>query len=260
MNIKRLPILAALLSVLALPLVSSGCSGGSVVTPEDFKDFTRLDIQNAFDTEIVQSSSFSCVITSSKALIDYLSVTKQGDTLIVKLSPNHPFTDFATMRKVLKAKITMPVLQGLSLSGASRAVVRGFQSTNALDLNVSGTSTVSLDSIKTGDVNGEVSGASDLNGKLTAGNIKLNVSGASRVELDGTGNDVQLNVSGASKLDLEQFVNKTANVTMSGASQTTIDTKDKIDVSLTGASKFFFLDNPSFGKTEVLGASTVKHK
>ncbi len=260
MNIKRFPIVAALVALLAMPLAASGCSGGSVVTPEDFKDFTRLDIQNAFDTEIAQSSSFSCVITSSKALLDYLSVTKQGETLVVKLSPNHPFTDFATMRKVLKAKITMPVIRGLALSGASRAVVRGFESTNSLDLNVSGTSTASLDSLKTGDVNAEISGASDLNGKLTAGNVNLNVSGASHVELDGTANDVVLAVSGASKLDLEQFVNKTSNVTMSGASQTTIDTKDHIDVSLTGASKFFFLDNPSFGKTEVLGASTLKHK
>ncbi len=260
MNIKRFPIVAALVALLAMPLAASGCSGGSVVTPEDFKDFTRLDIQNAFDTEIMQSSSFSCVITSSKALLDYLSVTKQGETLVVKLSPNHPFTDFATMRKVLKAKITMPVIRGLALSGASRAVVKGFESTNSLDLNVSGTSTASLDSLKTGDVNAEISGASDLNGKLTAGNVNLNVSGASHVELDGTANDVVLAVSGASKLDLEQFVNKTSNVTMSGASQTTIDTKDHIDVSLTGASKFFFLDNPSFGKTEVLGASTLKHK
>ena len=260
MNVKSFTLLAAVLLLLSMSLTAPGCSGGPVVTPEDFKDFTRLDIQNAFDAEIVQSSSFSCVITSTKALIDYLSVTKQGETLIVKLSPNHQFTDFTTMRKVLKVKISMPILNGLALSGASRAVVRGFQSTNPLDLNASGTSTTSLDSIKTGDVNGDVSGASDLNGKLTAANVKLVVSGASRVELDGTGNDVQLDVSGASKLDLEQFINKTANVTMSGASQITIDTKDKIDVSLTGASKFFFLDNPSFGKTEVLGASTVKHK
>jgi hypothetical protein len=260
MNIKRLAVVAVLAAVLAMPVAVCGCSGGSVVTPEDFNDFTRLDIQNAFDAEIVQSGTFSCVITSSKALLDYLSVSKEGETLTVKLAPNHPFTDFVLMRKTLKAKITLPAIRGLTLSGASRAVVRGFESANAIDLNVSGTSTARLDAIETGDVNADVSGASDLNGKVTAANVKFNISGASHVELDGTANDVQLNASGASTLDLEQFVNKTATVTMSGASQVTIDTRDHLDFSLTGASRFFFLDNPRMGKMEVLGASTVKHK
>ncbi len=260
MNIKRLAAVAVLAALLTMPLAVSGCSSGPVVTPEDFTNFTRLDIQNAFDAEIVQSGTFSCVITSSKALIDYLSVTQQGETLTVKLAPNHPFTDFVLMRKTLKAKITLPVVRGLTLSGASRAVVRGFESTNAIDLDISGTSTAQLDAIETGDVNAAVSGASDLNGKLNAANVKFNVSGASHVELDGAATDVQLDASGASKLDLEQFVNKTATVTMSGASQVTIDTRDHLDFSLSGASRFFFLDNPKMGKMEVLGASTVKHK
>ena len=260
MNVKRFTVLAALITLLSMLLTVSGCSGGSVVTPEDFKDFTRLDIQNAFDVQVIQSGTYSVEITSSKALLDYLSVTKEGETLTVKLSPNHPFTDFVLMRKILKAKITLPVLRGLTLSDASRASVRGFESTNALDLNISGASTVELNGIETGDVNIEVSGASDLSGKLTAGNVKFLISGASHAELDGTAKDIQLDASGASKVGLERFVNETATVTLSGATQATMDTRNQLDFSLSGASRFFFLSNPHVGKQEVLGASTVKHK
>lgn len=247
MNVKRFTVLAALITLLSMPLTASGCSGGSVVTPEDFKDFTRLDIQNAFDVQVIQSGTYSVEITSSKALLDYLSVTKEGETLTVKLSPNHPFTDFVLMRKVLKAKITLPVLRGLGLSGASRAAVRGFESTNALDLNVSGVSTVALDGIETGDADLEVSGASDLNGKLTASNVKFDISGSSHVELDGTAKDVHLTASGASKLDLEGFVNRTATVTLSGASQVTIDTRDHLDFSQRGFPLLLF-EQPQDGE------------
>lgn len=260
MNIKRLAAAAVLAAVLTMPVAASGCSDGPVVTQEDFKDFTRLDIQDAFQADVVQSGTFSCVITSSKALIDYLSVTQQGDTLSVKLVPNHPFTDFVLMRKTLKARITLPVLRGLTLSDASRATVRGFESTNGIDLNISGASTAELDGIETGDASVDVSGASHLSGKLTAGNVKFAVSGASRVELDGTAKDVQLDASGASKLDLERFVNETATVTLSGATQATIDTRKQLDFSLSGASRLFFLSNPHVDKQEVLGASTVKHQ
>ena len=66
--------------------------------------------------------------------------------------------------------------------------------------------------------------------------------------------------AGASKVDLEQFVNQTATVTLSGATQATVDTRQHLDFSVSGASQFYFLSNPVTGKMEVLGAATVKHK
>jgi hypothetical protein len=257
---KKWRWLVAFVMLSAMPMTASACSGGSVTTPQDFKDFTRLDVQNAFDVEVVQSGTFNVEITSSEALLDYLSVTKAGETLTIRLNPNHPFTDFVLMRKTLKARITMPVLRGVSLSGASKAVISGFESANPVDLVMAGASTLKLAGIEAGDAKIDVSGACGLNGKLTAGNVTLDVSGASHVEVFGTGKNVKLTGSGASRLDLESFVHKTATVTLSGASQATVDTREHLDFSLSGASRLFFLSNPKMGTMEVLGASTVKHK
>jgi hypothetical protein len=260
MAMKKWRWFVALVLLGAIVLPASACAGGSLTTPEDFKDFTRLDVQNAFDVEVVQSGTFSVAITSSSALLDYLSVTQTGDTLTIKLSPNHPFTDFVLMRKTLKARIAMPVLRGIALSGASKATVTGFESTNAMDLNLTGASTLNLSGIETGDVNIDVSGACGLNGKLTAANVKLSVSGASHVDLSGSGKDMKLIGSGASRVNLETFVHKTATVTLSGATEATVDTREHLDFSLSGASRLFFLSNPKMGTMEVMGASTVKHK
>jgi hypothetical protein len=257
---KKWRLFVALAMVTAMSLSAAGCSGSSLTNPQDFKDFTRLDIQNAFDVEVLQSGTFGVEITASKALLDYLSVTQTGDTLTLKLSPNHPFTDFVLMRKVLKARIAMPVLRGLALSGASKAVVSGFESTNNLDLILAGASSMKLASVEAADARINVSGACDLNGKLTAGNVTIDVSGASHVVLSGTGKDVKMTGTGASRLDLESFVHKTATVTLSGATQATVDTREHLDFSLSGASRLFFLSNPKMGTMEVLGASTVKHK
>ena len=257
---NKLRIFAGFCLLAAIVLLAPACSNGVITTEEDFKDFTSLDIQNAFDVQVIKSDTYAVTITSSEALVDYLSVTKQGNTLTIRMSPNHPFTDFALMRKVLKARITMPALDGIDLSGASKANVTGFESTNPLRLNISGASELRLGGVETGDGDFEVSGASDLKGKLTAADVKFNVSGASHVELDGTAENVQLTGSGASKLSLEQFVHQTATVTLSGASQATVDTRKRLDFSLSGASQFYFLSNPVTGKMEVLGASTVKHK
>jgi hypothetical protein len=260
---KKWRVCAALLitfSLISMSLIGSGCSNSSVTNPYDFTGFTRLDIQNAFDVQIIQSGTFGVTITSSKALLDYLSVTQEGETLTIRLHPNHPFTDFVLMKKVLKAKITMPVLRGVALSGACKCIVTGYESTDTLDLDISGASNLKLNGIETGNANLVVSGDSGITGKLTSANVKLDVSGASQVDIDGTGKDVQLMASGASKVNLENFINQTANIILSGSSQTTIDTRERLDFSLSGASSLFFLSNPVTGKTEVLGASTVKHK
>jgi hypothetical protein len=255
-------VLKALLVIvlIAMPSAAYGCSGGLVTNTYEFSDFTRLDIQNAFNAQVIQSAMFSITITSSKALLDYLSVTTEGETVTIKLQPNHPFTDFVLMRKTLKVKVTMPVLQGLALSGACECVVKGFESTNRLDLDVSGASTMNLDSIEIGNADFTVSGASKLEGKVTAVNLNLDISGASRVDLSGNGEDILLAASGYSRVNLEQFVNQTTTVSLSGASEATVDTRKHLDFSLIGASRLFFLSNPSMGKMEVLGASTVKHK
>ena len=249
-----------ILLLLLLPLAGSGCSNRSVTNPYDFSNFTRLDIQNAFDVEIIQSGTYSISVTTNEALQDYLFVQKDGDTVTIKLAPNHPFTDFVLMRKTLKARIAMPVLNSLTVSGASHCQVKGFESTNNLDVEVAGASRVTLNNIEAGDVKLAVSGESTISGKLTSVDVDFDISGASQVELTGSGEDVVLTAEGASKINLEFFITQTADITLNGSSQVTTDTRSHLDFSLSGASRLYFLANPNIGKMEVLGASTVKHK
>lgn len=253
-------IVLTLLLIIAVPLFGQGCTSRPVSNPYEFSDFTRLDIQNAFDVEIVQSGTYSISVTTNEALQDYLSVQKNGDTVTIKLTPNHPFTDFVLMRKTLKARIAMPVLKSLKVSGASHCRIRGFESTNNLDIEASGASHVTLNNIEAGDVKLVVSGESGISGKLTSVDVEFSISGASQVELTGTGEDVVLIAEGASKINLEFFVTQTADITLSGSSLVTTDTRSHLNFSLSGASRLYFLSNPNIGKMEVLGASTIKHK
>jgi hypothetical protein len=164
------------------------------------------------------------------------------------------------MRKTLKARISMPSIRGLALSGASHGAVRGFESSDDLDLVVTGASAIKLDEVEAGNGDFEVSGASQVTGRLTARDLKLNVSGASKLELIGSADDISTTASGASRLNLEGFVHKTANVALSGASEATVDVRDQLSCDLSGASRLFFLNNPKMGSVEVTGASTIKHK
>ena len=253
-----------LVTALAGAALFSGCAttgSGKVVTEEkDFTDFTRVEVEGTFDVDITQSNSFSITISVDDSFYDYVAAAKEGKTLRIYLNPRHTFTDFTLQVRTLKAKITMPALYGLRLSGASKGTVTGFKSSADFSLDISGESSLKIINVAVGDVNSEISGASKISGNMTADDVNLEVSGASKVELEGSANDIILNASGASKVDLADFPLNKANVNLSGASEASLHVKGRLDSILIAASRLYFQGNPTMGNVKVSGASKIKHK
>lgn len=253
-----------LTAVLITVVLFSGCaitgSGDVITEKEDFADFTYVDVGSVFEVEITRSDSFGVVISVDKSLLDYVDVSKVGGTLRISLQPHQVFTDFNLKAKTLKAKITMPALRGLSLAGKTKASINGFKSPNDFSLDISGASSLDMGDIEAGNAGFAISGTSKVTGDMKASHVKFEVSGASQVELAGSANTTVLNASGASKINLTDFLLNYASINLSGASEATLNPKDKLDAVLMDASTLYFLGNPTIGNINVSGASTVKHK
>lgn len=208
-------------------------SGNVVSEQMALADFTTVEAQNAFELQITQSDSFAVTVRADDNIMDLVDVSKEGDTLKLRLERG-----VSLRNATLEAEITMPDLEGLDLSGASRASVSGFRSSGQLDIGLSG--------------------ASSLDGDLEAGDVDINASGASRVVLDGSATGLTIEGSGASSLDLADFTVETAEVRLSGASDATVRAQERIDpVDVSGASKLRYLGDPSLGDVTTSGASTV---
>ena len=267
-SIMRKAIVAAALAVVLV--MSAGCEGDGpirigvseevITEKKEFTGFTSVDAGSAFEVEITRSDSFSVVISAEESLFDYVEVTKTGNELKIYLNPRHIFTDFTIGAKTLKAEITMPAIDELRLSGASRGTITGFRSTSDFDADVSGASKLEIVDCQVGNADIEVSGASKISGNVTAADIEFEVSGASTAELSGTADDMALDVSGASKANMADFLVRDADVEVSGASEATVNVKGKLDIELSGASRLYFYGNPNIGRQDVSGASTIKHK
>jgi hypothetical protein len=221
----------------------------------DYSDFSRVDIGSAFEFEIIQSGSYGISITADDNLFEYVEVSKVGDTLKVGLG-TIPRLGPVT----LKAEITMPQLAGLNISGASRGTAFGFSSTDSLDITVDGASSLDLAEISAGDVNSDVSGASQATGELTASDVDFDIDGASTVQLEGSANDIVVNADGASRVKLAGFTVNNADISLGGASSGTINLSGRLDVNLSGASKLSYIGEPAMGTVNVAGASELSKK
>jgi hypothetical protein len=237
--------------VVLVPLVSACCGipdigdlipvsgeirrgSGDVVTREfDLTGFDKVDVSHAFAVDIRQGDSFSVVVGIDNNLVEYLRVEKRGGTLKIGLDTRRNYISSHGT-----AEVTMPELTGLELSGASHGSVSGFESTRALDV--------------------DLSGASHLEGDVECGNARFDVSGASHLTLSGSGEDAIIGASGASHVDLADFPVADASVDASGASHVTVNPSGTLNAEASGASHVKYLGRPSLGRIDTSGASSVE--
>lgn len=248
-----------LLVILTLLVTATGCFPlGAIVGrgPEEtqsfeFSGFTRVNVASAFEVDITRSEEFSLSVTTNENLFEYLDLKRSGDTLWIQLRPGS--YSFAS----LEAKITMPDLFSVNISGASTGKISGFNFSHSLELNASGASSIELADVNSGNTQMVISGASKLNGNLNAGDTHFNISGASSAELTGQSGIMELTGSGASSIELRDFSATNAEVNLSGATSGTIYASGKLDVQLSGASSLRYYGNPTLGDVNVSSGSSI---
>ena len=256
--IKTLVVI--LMATLLTSVLFVGCgvvvtgSGNLETETFDFSNFTKVEAHNGFQVELTQSSAYSIEITTDDNVQEYLEVTESGDTLKIRL------TGFRTYSSVtLEAKITMPDIYGINLSGGSQADITGFSSAHDFSAALSGGS--GLDgNITTADADFDLSGGSRVTGNITAGDTDFDLSGGSQVNLEGAADDLEINSSGGSQLDLEAFPVNNADVNISGGGRATVNVSGTLDVNLSGGSRVLYIGEPTLGDIDLSGDSTVSKK
>jgi hypothetical protein len=228
--------LIVVVGVLAVACVrpAIGGSGNVVEKAQEFSGFSRIEAGQAFHLTITRADEFSCVVHLDDNLMKYLRMSQKGETLRIRMDGKHNYSvDDDSMR----VEITMPVLKGLDLSGASHAKVEGFESD--------------------GDLTIEASGASSVKGRVVVGRLVLDLSGASSVKLEGSADSLDLEASGACRARLGGFMAGKGKTELSGASEATVNVSGKLDVDASGASDLAYLGNPTLGKVSTSGASSI---
>ncbi len=260
---KALVFIATLLVTVSLLAVFAGCrdlnhaivGSGNLITREmDFTDFTKLEIGHVFQAEVTRSDSFFISITVDDNLLEYVTVRKSGNTLRIYLKGG--YTYIGTTKIV---EITMPKVDKLSLSGASRVEVSGFRSSDPLELEASGVSSLNIDDSKAGDTVFEISGGSHISGGIEIAVGRFNISGASSIDLEGYASDISIEASGASHANLANFSVSNATVKISAASVVIVNASGTIDGNISGASRLTYLGSPAL-TIEMSGDSTVGNK
>jgi len=240
-------ILAVLVVLLLSSVMLAGCTGvrvtgsGNLATKTfEFSDFTKIKVENGLQVELTKSSTFSVEVTADDNVIEYIEVNKSGDTLRIRPKGNSAFRS-----ATLTAKVSMPDLYDIELSGGAHASATGFSSSHDLSVSLSGGSHVN--SVST-------------TGDITAGDVKFNLSGGSHVTIAGSADNLDIIGSGGSHLNLESLFASDANIKLSGGSHATVNIDGTINVDLSGGSEVIYIGEPTMGDIDVDWESDITKK
>jgi hypothetical protein len=200
----------------------------------DKKGFTRVEISNTFDFEIVRADAFSIELDTDEGFMKNVHVDQDKDRLTVNHS-RHIGWMFSFTRP--KVRITMPVIKELRLTGAVLGEVTGFKSSEDFSL--------------------EMQGASKVKVNLQAGSTEFHVRGACSVEAKGSAENLVIDVNGACTLNMKEFAVKNAAVRLNGASTCTVNVNGKLDARLGGVSNLFLVGNPTIGDIRSTGMAKL---
>lgn len=174
--------------------------------------------------------------------------------------------------------ITVPNIEAVSVSGSGDIIGESKIRTNDLDVNVSGSGSLTLEVEATGGVDANVSGSGDMvlkghfesfesdvsgSGKVVLDAMIENeadfgISGSGKIEAQGQANAVKANISGSGKVLAADLKTERCEVRISGSGNVEINVTEELDANISGSGSVSYRGNPRKINSHAAGSGKVR--
>lgn len=252
-------------------------SVGQVKETRNVGNFTKISFQVPGKLYLRQGSPQKVEIEGKKDILKEIETDVDGNKLVIGKEGNWMNWKWNDGDEV-NVYITVKDIEGLSVSGSGDLIGETKIIARDLDLNVSGSGSLKIETDASGDVEADVSGSghlmvkgkcrgfeSDVSGSgkvdLTM-NISeeadLGISGSGKIEASGTANAVKTSISGSGKVLAADLETNRCNVRISGSGDVEINVKNEIDAVITGSGTVNYKGNPNKINTHSSGSGKVR--
>ena len=201
----------------------------------DVKDFYAINVSNAFDVYLTQGNDDAVAVSASEQKFrDRIKVEVKDNVLYIRYENG---LHFNSGKMKLKAYISFKNISKLVVSGACDVFV--------------------LETLKADKLNINLSGASDLKGKLEVNELTVKISGASDMKVNGKASKLDVEASGASDFKGFDFTTDYCDAKASGASSVQITVDKELSAHASGASDVHYKGEAVIRDLKTSGASNV---
>jgi hypothetical protein len=222
--------------IMALMTLSAAVVNGQSKETRDVKGFTKVNFGISGDLFIDFGSDFNVVLEGNSSDFKDIETEVSNGRLLIK-KDNFRFD----INHKVTVRITMPQLEGLSVSGSGKAeVTQAVKDADRLDLDVSGSGKI-------------------LTSGIVADRLNCGISGSGNIEIGGQGNadSGEINISGSGSYNGEQCEIDHLQVSISGSGNCTCKAGDSLTASVSGSGNVHYSGSPKLD-VRVSGSGKVR--
>jgi hypothetical protein len=208
--------------------------GDRVTKTYDQSGFDRIDLSIDADVDYMQDSIYFVEVYAQSNIQKALRISVDGSTL--RIDSKNPLWK----HKSVSIKVHSPNMYGMEVSGSGDLNATSPIRTSSMDINISGSGSVSLSSINTQNLNAELSGSG-----------KLSISGGSTI-------DQSLQASGSGDIDVIAMSSENSTVRISGSGSAKLNATKRLDVRISGSGSVKYTGTPAVN-SEISGSGKLSN-
>ncbi len=241
---NTLYLLFTLLLIAVIAIASLSCSETTQVNCKEGSAEIILKSQQADNFHSVDLTGSGHILLSQG--VQYHVLLETDDNLInnVVFSVISNTLSIGTNKDIcptkLNVSITAPDFKSLAISGSGNITNETALQLQDLELLISGSGNINLDS-------------------LGVENLKTTISGSGNIEPDGSGNSANILISGSGNFTGFNLPVKIATATIDGSGNIEVNASDTLTVTIAGSGNVLYRGNPVLN-TSITGSGKVIHQ
>ncbi len=239
-------------------------------------NFTKINFAFPGKLYLKQGSHQKVELEGDQSVLD--EVETKVDNGRLRIGKEGKWSNWSFGDRKITAYVTVPNINAVSVSGSGDIIGQNTIRTNDIDLNVSGSGSLTIEVEARGDVEADVSGAGDmeLKGHFTSfesdisgsgkvilsatidNSAEFGISGSGKIEASGKANFVKADISGSGKVLAADLTTNRCEVRISGSGDGEINVTDELDANISGSGSVSYRGSPKKINSHASGSGKVR--
>lgn len=208
--------------------------GNNVTKTINANGFSKIDLSIDATVSYMQDSIYKVEVSAQENIQEALDINTSGS--ILRIGSRHCLRDHNPIQIIVHS----PNIYGFYLSGSGRINVQSIINTTSLELNTSGSGSISTSTLYTQDLSAQISGSGS-----------IGIAG-------GTANTERFDISGSGNIESLNFQSNKSTVIMSGSGSASLWAIQNLDVDISGSGSVKYKGNPAVNST-ISGSGKLIH-
>jgi hypothetical protein len=228
-----------LILLTALPFaMSHGCafgnddgSGKVISENRTVSTFNGISLECHANVYFTQGDEQSVRVEAEDNIMSHLKTEVKNKSLEIKMDKD--FNNHET----INVYVTVKELCMLDLAGSGKMIGKSHINCDDMSFGVAGSGSITAD--------------------IRSLAVKISVSGSGSLNVAGATTSMDIKVAGSGGVNAKELQSVKSTVSVSGSGSTTINTKDELNVSITGSGGVKYLGEPAKLNTNITGSGRV---